>query len=166
MINGKTKKFEMDGKKYISLGLKEVWATQWWVILIAAAVVILGLILNEYLLWFLSLGIVGYGLYWLFWYVQFFGVTKVEQTQVFFQKLIFVFDHKYFLMQVPGRRQGGKVETMPVQWEMFKKVRKTKNELILFLSRGQFIYLPYEIFQSQADLKFSEALLKRKNLLK
>ena len=165
MLQAKTKKHQMQSGRYIKLGLQYIAKEQWWVALIALAIIGTGFLLPEYIWWFTSLGAVAYLLYWAFWWVQLFGVTKLEQTAMFFQKMVFVVDNKYLMMQVPGRKQGGRVEAMPIQWNMIKKAWATKDSYVFFMSRGQFIYLPYAVFTSKADLKFTEAVLKRKNLL-
>jgi hypothetical protein len=54
---------------------------------------------------------------------------------------------------------------MPVQWNMIKRVTITKDAFVLYLSKAQFIHLPFRIFNSDNDKKFLEAILKRKELI-
>jgi hypothetical protein len=54
---------------------------------------------------------------------------------------------------------------MQMKWEMIKKAYKEKDHFLLVVSRAQFIHLPFSIFNSENDLKFTESLLKRKNLI-
>ena len=56
-------------------------------------------------------------------------------------------------------------EGMPVKWEMIKAARKTKDHYLLALSKAQFIFLPYNIFVNQNDLRMMDSYLKRKNLI-
>jgi len=55
---------------------------------------------------------------------------------------------------------------MQIKWEMIKSAEKHKDAFVLYLSIAQFIYLPFKIFQNDNDMKFTEAILRRKNLLK
>lgn len=155
----------MQPGKYIRLGLQHIWKKQWWVLLIALAVMSLGLVATDFTWWFVGLGLIGYGLYWAFWWIQMFGVTKLEQTKMFFDPMIYVIDNQHLLMEKPGRRQRGQREAMPVQWPMFKSAEKRKDAFVFYMSKGQFIYLPFEAFKSQAEIKFTEAVLKRKQLI-
>ena len=52
-----------------------------------------------------------------------------------------------------------------MKWEMVQRAEKREDSFILWLSRGQFLLLPFEIFNSQLEIKWTEALLKRKKLL-
>ena len=58
-------------------------------------------------------------------------------------------------------RQG-----MPVQWNMIKRAEMGKDAFILYMSKAQFIHLPYKIFNSENEKKFMETILKRKELIK
>ena len=69
-------------------------------------------------------------------------------------------DSRQILMKVNAR------EGMPVQWSMIKRVEMTKDAFVLYLSKAQFIHLPFRIFNSDNDKKFLEAILKRKELIK
>ena len=55
---------------------------------------------------------------------------------------------------------------MPIQWNQVKSATFSTNEIVLFLSRAQFIHLPKKIFNTEMDMKFVESILKRKNLIK
>jgi hypothetical protein len=56
-------------------------------------------------------------------------------------------------------------EGMVMPWDNIKTARKDKDAIILKLSLVQFIHLPYSIFQTENDLKFTERLLRQKGLL-
>ena len=140
------------------MGLVNVIKEQWWVILIALAIC-LGFFWIASVWWFIG-AIIAYGLYILFWTIQFMGVTQMEQNKVIFEKLAYEIDSRQILMKLNVR------EGMPVQWNMIKRVELTKDAYVLYMSKAQFIHLPFRIFNSENDRKFMETILKRKELLK
>jgi hypothetical protein len=50
-------------------------------------------------------------------------------------------------------------------WENIKKVSRSKDAYVLKLSLVQYIHLPFDIFQTENDLKHTEKLFERKGLL-
>lgn len=88
------------------------------------------------------------------------GVTQMEQNKVIFEKLAYEIDSRQILMKLNVR------EGMPVQWNMIKRVELTKDAYVLYMSKAQFIHLPFRIFNSENDRKFMETILKRKELIK
>ena len=97
--------------------------------------------------------------YW-FWYAQFVGITQTEQTRMLFEKMQYEIDSRQILMKISDK-QG-----MPVTWDKIKEAEKTTDAYVLILSKAQFIYLPFRIFNSEHDLRFMEVIMQRKNLLK
>lgn len=154
----KTKKYQLPTGTYIKMGLVNVIKEQWWVILIALAIC-LGFFWISSVWWFIG-AIIAYGLYILFWAIQFTGVTQMEQNKVIFEKLAYEIDSRQILMKLNVR------EGMPVQWNMIKRVELTKDAYVLYMSKAQFIHLPFRIFNSENDRKFMETILKRKELIK
>ena len=53
-----------------------------------------------------------------------------------------------------------------MKWETIKSGYKTKDAYVLVVSKGQFLYFPFSIFNSDHDLKLMERILKQKELLK
>ncbi len=153
----KTKKYQLQTGTYIKMGLKSILKEQWWVILIAL-VICCGYFWIASIWWIIG-AIIAYGLYVLFWAIQFTGVTQMEQNKPIFQKMAYEIDSRQILMKINAR------EGMPVQWNMIKRVELTKDAFVLYLSKAQFIHLPFKIFNSDNDKKFLETILKRKELL-
>lgn len=153
----KTKKYQLPTTTYIKMGLVSILKEQWWVILIALAICC-GYFWIASLWWFFG-ALVAYGLYVLFWAIQFTGVTQMEQNKPIFQKMAYEIDSRQILMKINAK------EGMPVQWNMIKRVTITKDAFVLYLSKAQFIHLPFRIFNSDNDKKFLEAILKRKELI-
>lgn len=84
----------------------------------------------------------------------------MEQNKPIFQKMGYEIDSRQILMKINAR------EGMPVQWNMIKKAEMTKDAFVLYLSKAQFIHLPYRIFNTDNEKKFLETILKRKELIK
>jgi hypothetical protein len=154
----KTKKYQLETGTYIKLGLKHILKEQWWVALIAIAIGCGYFWIPSW--WWISMALVAYALYWLFWVIQFAGVTQMEQNKVIFEKMGYEIDSRQILMKL-NSKQG-----MPIKWDMIKGASITKDAFILTMSKAQFIHLPFKIFNSENDRKFLETILKRKELIK
>jgi hypothetical protein len=153
----KTKKYQLATSTYIKLGLTNILKEQWWVVLIAIALACGYFWIASW--WWISMAILAYALYWLFWVIQFAGVTQMEQNKVIFEKMSYEIDSRQILMKL-NVQQG-----MPIKWDMIKKVDVTKEAYILTMSKAQFIYLPFKIFNTENERKFLEAILRRKGFL-
>ncbi len=154
----KTKKYKLDNGTYIKTGLKNIVKEQWWVFLIALALCC-GYIFAPSIWWFIGTGI-ALLLYFLFWLIQFAGVTQLEQYKILFEKLSYEITSQQILIKL-NTKQG-----MPVKWDQVKSAKIGKSAFIFVLSKAQFIYLPYKIFNTENEKKFVETILKRKNLVK
>jgi hypothetical protein len=158
----KTRKYQLDNGTYIKLAMKYLLRTQWYWVFVPVGIIVINIILNltvyqNIWIYFLApLVVIGYLLFWL---IQFTGVTQVEQNKVLFQKLLYEIDGRQILIKL-NQREG-----MQMKWDMIKKAYKEKDHFLLVVSRAQFIHLPFSIFNSENDLKFTESLLKRKNLI-
>ncbi|MFD2035871.1 YcxB family protein [Belliella marina] len=153
----KTKKYKLESGTYIKMGLVNVLKEQWWVILIAIAIACGYFWIASW--WWISMAILAYVLYLLFWVIQFAGVTQMEQNKVMFEKMSYEIDSRQVMMKL-NAKQG-----MPINWNMIKKVEATKDAFVLTMSKAQFIHLPYKIFNSENDKKFVETILRRKGYL-
>lgn len=153
----KTKKYQLETGTYIKLGLTNILKEQWWVVLIAIAIGCGYFWIASW--WWISMAILAYVLYWLFWVIQFAGVTQMEQNKVIFEKMSYEIDSRQILMKL-NVQQG-----MPIKWDLIKKVDLTKDAYILTMSKAQFIYLPFKIFNTENERKFLEAILRRKGYL-
>ncbi|WP_143959310.1 YcxB family protein [Litoribacter populi] len=154
----KTKKYKLETGTYIKLGLRNVFKEQWWVILIALAIAAGYFWIASW--WWISMAILAYVLYLLFWVIQFAGVTQMEQNKVMFEKLAYEIDSRQVLMKV-NPKQG-----MPINWDMIKQAYVDKDAYVLIMSKAQFIHLPYRIFNTDNEKKFMETILRRKGLIK
>ncbi len=150
----KTKKYQLPTGTYIKLGLKTILKEQWWVALIALAIAAGYFWIPSW--WWISMALLAYLLYWLFWLIQFAGVTQMEQNKIMFEKMSYEIDSRQIMMKI-NPRQG-----MPIKWDMIKKAQQKKDGFLFVMSKAQFIYLPYKLFNSENEIKFIETILKRK----
>lgn len=154
----KTKKYQLPAGTYIKIALVNILKQQWWVIPIAVAIAFGYFWIPS--IWWIIGAVLAYGLYVLFWAIQFTGVTQMEQNKVIFDKMAYEIDSRQILMKI-NTKQG-----MPVQWNMIKSAEKRKDAYLLYMSKAQFIHLPFRIFNSENERKFMETILKRKELIK
>ncbi len=159
----RTKRYALDTKKYIMLAMRHFIKSQLkWIllpvalILVNAVVSLTGLYPN---IWIYIVILVGVILYLLFWVIQFTGITQLEQYKPMFEKYIYEIDSRQILMKM-NQKEGG-----VMKWDMIKECYKEKGAYVMVLSRGQFIYLPFTVFNSDHDLKMLERILKQKDLI-
>jgi hypothetical protein len=160
----KTKKHQLDKKLYVRLAMTQLLRTQWKWVFVPVGIIVLNVVLNvtgAYTNWWIYLiaFLVALG-YVLFWVIQFTGVSQLEQYKVMFEKFTYDINNKQINAMINAK------EGMQIGWEMVKSVDKDKDAYILVLSRGQFIHLPFSIFNSDHDIKFFERILRQKNLIK
>lgn len=153
----KTKKYQLTTNTYIQLGLKNIVREQWWVFLIALTIISGTFFVKT--IWFVIGGIVGLLLYFLFWVIQFYGITYLEQNRVLFERLRYEISSQQIIIQLTSK-QG-----MPIAWEQVKRATQGKDHFLLVISKAHLIYLPYKIFNSNHEIKFVETILKRKALI-
>lgn len=154
----KTKKYKLDNATYIKIGLMNIVKEQWWVFLIALAICC-GYLWIQNIWWFIGSGI-ALLLYFLFWLIQFAGVTQLEQYKMLFDKLSYEVSSQQILIKL-NSKQG-----MPIKWDQIKGAKAGKDSFTFVLSKAQFIHLPHKIFNSENEKKFVETILKRKGYIK
>ena len=154
----KTKKYQLSTKKYIKLGMLNILRSQWWVILITLAIGAMTFVIPSNWWWIGSL--TAFVLYGLFWLIQFAGVPQLEQNKILFERLNYEITSQQILIKL-NPKQG-----MPMKWENIKKAFIGKDFFLLIISKAQFIYLPFKIFNSDNERKFMETILRRKNYIK
>ena len=154
----KTKRYKLATKKYIGLALASVLKQQWWVFVIYVAIC-LGYLWIPNAWWIIGASI-ALMLYFLFWLIQFAGVTQLEQGKFLFEKLAYEITSHQIMIKL-NAKQG-----MPMKWEQIKRVKAGKNSFVLFVSKAQLIYLPHRIFNNENEIRFFETVLKRKGYIK
>ena len=153
----KTKKYKLPTTTYVQLGLKNVYREQWWVLLLAAGIMSGTFFIKT--IWFVLGAGIGLLLYFLFWLIQFAGLTYLEQNQLLFDRLGYEISSQHILIQITSK-QG-----MPIPWDQIKRATREKRAFFLVISKAHLIYWPYKIFNSPHEVKFVETILKRKGLL-
>jgi len=153
----KTKRYKLESGTYIKLALANILRKQWWV-----ALIVIGLCSGYFILpniwWFIGTGI-ALVLYFLFWLIQFAGVTQMDQTKILFDRLIYEISSQQILIKLSSK-QG-----MPIKWEQVRSARVTKKSMIIVINTAQMIYLPFSVFRTENERKFVETILKRKGYI-
>ncbi len=155
----KTKNYKLDKKTYINVALTDVLKSQGWIAAAAAFVICLNYIWAPSFWWFIA-AIVGLGLYILFWWIQFYGLTQVEQGKMLFEKFSYEITSQMITMKINPR------EGMPLKWDQIRRAQVGKDHFVLFINRGHIIYWPFKIFNTDNERKFVGSVLKNKGLTK
>lgn len=155
----RTKKFAIDTKTYVKLGMTEAMKEFWWAWLVPLAIMVIPIFVEDSLGWCLGIAITLSILWVLFWWIQFMGATQMEQNKQMFDKMQYEISSQQILMKV-NANQG-----MPIKWDMIQKAYKRKDAFVMVISRGQFLYFPYKVFTSEANIGFVDAILRRKGLI-
>jgi hypothetical protein len=155
----KTKNYKLDKKTYINLALKNILKRQGWIAAAGAFVICLGYIWVPSIWWFIA-AFLGLGLYLLFWWIQFYGVTQLEQGKMLFEKFSYEITSQQIIMKINAR------EGMPLKWDQISRAEIGKDAFVLFVNKAQLIHLPFKIFNTENERKFLGSVLKNKGLAK
>jgi len=148
----------MEKKDYIRLAFKNILRQQWWVGLIVIAIC-LGFIWVQSIWWFIAAA-TGAGIYLLFWWLQFYGVTQLDQGKMLFERYSYEITSQQILMKLNAR------EGMPIKWDQIKSAQIGKDHFLLFINKAQLIHLPFKIFNTENEKKFVQSVLRTKGLTK
>lgn len=154
----RTKRYKLLPGTYIRLGLQNIVREQWWVSLIAFSIMSGTFFFKTP--WFIVVGITFLGLYGLFWIIQFYGITQLEQNHLIFERLFYEITNQKIIAYISSK-QG-----MPITWDQIKRVKQGKDYFVLIISKTHITHFPYKIFNSPYDIKLVETILRRKGLLK
>ncbi len=154
----KTKNYRLEKNIYIRTAFISILKKQWWVGLIAVAIC-LGYLWVPTWWWFFA-ALLGAGMFLLFWWIQFYGVTQLDQGKMLFERFSYEISSQQILMKINAR------EGMPMKWDQIKSAQIGKDHFVLFINKAQLIYLPFKIFNSDNERKFMTSILKTKGLIK
>ena len=154
----RTKKFQMEKGQYIRKGFYNLLLEQWWVILIYLLVCSMNFYIPS--IWWIIGCSIALILYVLFWLIQFFGVTQVEQSSYMFERLSYEISSNQIMMKI-NNKQG-----MPIKWDTVKKVKIQKDCFLFKLNIVQFIIFPYKVFNNENEIRFIKSILNRKGYVK
>lgn len=157
----KTKNYRLAKKTYINLALKSILRKQGWMAIAGAVVISLCYFIpGVHSFWWFIGAAVGVGLYLLFWWIQFYGVTQLEQGKMLFEKFSYEISSQQVLMKINPR------EGMPLKWDQIKTAEIGKDYFVLFVNKAQLIYWPFKIFNTENERKFVSSILRTKGLVK
>lgn len=154
----KTKNYRLEKKSYIKLAMRNILKQQWWVGLIVIAIC-LGYVWIPSIWWFIG-AFIGAALYLLFWWIQFYGVTQLEQGKMLFERLSYEINSQQVMIKLSAR------EGMPMKWDQIKGAYIGKDYFLLTVNKAQLIHLPFKIFNTENERKFVTSILKTKGLIK
>ncbi len=153
----KTKNYRLEKNDYIRIAFRNVLREQWWVGLIVVAIC-LGFIWIQSIWWFVA-ALVGAGGYLLFWWLQFYGVTQLDQGKMLFERYSYEINSQQIIMKLNPR------EGMPIKWDQIQRAQLKKDAFVLVINKAQLIHLPFRIFNTENEKKFVQSILKTKGLL-
>lgn len=154
----KTRNYRLEKKDYIKMALKSILRQQWWVGLIVVAIALCYFWIPSW--WWFFGALTGAGLYLLFWWIQFYGVTQLDQGKMLFERFSYEITSQQIVMKLNAR------EGMPLKWDQIKRARVGKDYYLLFVNKAQLIHLPFKIFNTDNERKFVGSILKTKGLIK
>lgn len=174
----RTKKYQLDKDTFTRIAITQVWKKEWWYALIPFAIFMIPAIF-DFSWWWVAVAFIVTLLFVLIRSAQVMGVTRVEQGNVLFEKLMFEVDNRQIMMKRNDR------EGMALTWDMIQKAQRTDDAFMMWLqppSASQlptgwkgwiartfqapiFIMMPYKIFNNQNDIKLMESILRRKSLI-
>ena len=154
----RTKKFQMNKSQYIKKGFFNLLIEQWWVFIIYLG--ICGMYYFIPSLWWIIGGSIALFLYLIFWLIQFFGVTQVEQSSYMFERLSYEISSNQLMMKI-NNKQG-----MPIKWESIKKVKIQSDGFLFKLNVVQFIIFPFRVFNNENEIRFLKSILNRKGYVR
>lgn len=157
----RTKNYKLEKKTYIQLALRSVLKKQGWIAALVAFLLCLGYAIPgaQTIWWFIG-AFVGLGLYLLFWWIQFYGVTQLEQGKMLFERFSYEISSQQILMKINPR------EGMPMKWDQIQRAAIGKDFFVLYVNKAQLIYLPFKIFNTENERKFVASVLKSKGFVK
>lgn len=155
----KTKNYKLEKKTYINLAFKNILAQQGWIAGLATVAICLLYFWVASIWWFIG-AFIALGLYLLFWYIQFYGVTQLEQGKMLFEKFHYEITSQQITMKLNAR------EGMPFKWDQIKKAQIGPDYFVLFINKAQLIHWPFRIFNTENERKFVTSILKAKGLIK
>jgi hypothetical protein len=154
----RTKKFQMNKSDYIKKGFFNLILEQWWVLLIYFAICAMNFFIPS--VWWIIGGSIALFLYLIFWLIQFFGVTQVEQSSYMFDKLSYEISSSQIMMKI-NNKQG-----MPIKWDTIKKVKIQKDGFLFKLNIVQFMIFPFKVFNNENEIRFIKSILNRKGYVR
>jgi len=159
MLSVKTKKYQLPTKTFIKIGFMAALKRFWWAFLVPVPIMAISIALPDYWYWFVLGAVLITGLYLLFWYVQFYGITQLPQGKTLFERYSYEFKNENIVIK-KNEKEG-----MILPWAQVQRAEQRPDALLLWVGNFQFFYLPNSIFTSDNDRRWLEAILKRKKLL-
>ena len=95
-------------------------------------------------------------LYILFWIIQVNSVQYVPQNAILFEKMCYIFSPENIILSLDVNRCS------QIEWKQIIKVKYRKDYVVMFVSKVQFLYVPFSAFRSNIEKTLFLNLLKTK----
>jgi hypothetical protein len=159
----KTKKFALEKNKFVGLCMRQLFSNQWKFAFIPLVLVLgnvalnlTGTYKNYWIYIFITVGVIGYILFWL---IQFTGITQLAQYKQLFDKYRYEIDSRQIFMKLSDKEGG------MIKWDMIVGAYKDKDSYILEMGKYQFLHLPFSVFNNDNDKKLLDKILRDKGFL-
>ena len=150
----KTKTYSLPKNIFKNECYKDIFKTQWWISFLNFSVLGYGIYSNMKSIWITSL--VFEILYILFWVIQVNSVQYVPQNAILFEKMCYIFSPENIILSLDVNRCS------QIEWKQIIKVKYRKDYVVMFVSKVQFLYVPFSAFRSNIEKTLFLNLLKTK----
>ena len=133
---------------------KNIFREQWWVNILILSVLGYGVYIHMKSVWITAL--VFEILYLLFWFIQITTALYIPQNAILFEKFSFVFSPENITLVLSGNRRS------QIEWDQVLFVKFRKDYVVMFVSKIQFLYVPFSIFRSNMEKTMFLNLIKTK----
>lgn len=133
---------------------KDIFRAQWWVNILILSVLGYGVYIHMKSVWITAL--VFEILYLLFWFIQVTTSLYIPQNAILFEKFSFIFSPENITLVLDGNRRS------QIEWNQVLFVKFRKDYVIMFVSKIQFLYVPFSIFRSNMEKTMFLNLIKTK----
>nr|WP_199001886.1 YcxB family protein [Flavobacterium sp. ASV13] len=154
----KTKKFQLTKKEYLSFIIRILLKRRWWLYSFMLLISISILLKDEKDSSDSFILVFGF-IYPLITFFQYWRFANSKENKVFFKEM----QHEVFTDKIISNVEELSESTIAVQ--NFIKVLELKDLYLLYISKGQSLYFPKRIFETQEDENWfrNEVFLKIKN---
>ena len=150
----KTKSYVLPKNIFKKECYKDIFGSQWWINVILFSVVGYGVFIKLKSVWITAL--VFEIIYILFWIIQVTGIQYMPQNALLFGKISYIFSPENIILSIDSNR-GSQIE-----WNQIIKVKYRKDYVVLFVSKIQFLYIPFSAFRSNIEKTLFLNLLRTK----
>jgi hypothetical protein len=148
----KTKEFQFPKSLYFMILFKSSLTKSWWIVALLASMAVYqgvkGFSKSLLLLGGLAMVFPSYLV------IRCWVHASSKKNRLFFKERSFEIDYQFLISRFPDGTEN------KIKLDTIIGVRKKKKAYHLFISKRQFIYLPYSAFYSDKDINYFESILR------